>query len=379
MIRRLIFLLSVVLIAWLVGSLLLESSPPKSPKIITEYSHDAPQPVTASVSNPILGGSPEFQQKRSLQKPQEITKIRQCNFEQYMDEFAEQADVLEQQKQTFLASLGTSSDPNKQLVHALFYGKFENNNRIEPLAAFHRKFPDNPDVLRHLLGQCERQPEHNACGESLLKQVIKHHGSNGAYWLQIANYYAKQGKTDAILEALRNAINAPYFDEDYFDSIRLFLEASEGELEQPFAVRATTAWGYQAAEPLYVGQVLAYCFTHNKQAAQGTNLCLDLAETLQSRSKIILNRNIASALTHRSKLLNEDEENALKDKVEWEQKHVDLLSDDYFHAANLSFFDSTLFYQHLEILEQVGEEQAINFLTNEAITLSKNPYYNPCP
>lgn len=305
--------------------------------------------------------------------------IKQCDFDEFTHQVSQRKEALEQQKDAFLASLGASSDPNKKLLYALFYGEFEQNNRMEPLAAFHREFPDNPDVLRHLLGQCERQPTHQACGEALLEQVIKHHGDNGAYWIQIANFYAKQGKVDAIPQAIRNGINAPYFDEHYFASIRLFLDATEGELAQPFPVRAMTAWGYQAAEPLYVSHVLAYCFTQFKQRTDGTELCVELAETLESRSKIMLNQSIARELMSRARKQKGDSEGARKLKSESEAVYASFPWDDFKLASNLSFFDPALFYDYLDLLENVGEDQARMGLIEEAIALSKNPYYNPCP
>jgi len=284
------------------------------------------------------------------------------------EEFAKFANILQE-----------SNSPDKQLAYILFASESEGSEQLDLLLSYNQSHSSNKRVLMDLVGLCSSIQNHSSCNDNLLNQAIELDGDNGALWLQIANYHAAKGNTPATLEAMEKAISTSHFDDYYYDNLALFMQVSKAELDIDFSERAVMAMGYHAATSVWVSEIAKFCRDEKEYSDLHNQLCLALGETMTTQNNSLIINAIGMNMQSLAYKRENNEELSLKMK----KQQSDLMQSSMptelqMKAQNLMFVDEELFQFWLSSVMSQGEAIADNKLIDEAITLSKNPYYQPC-
>jgi hypothetical protein len=280
----------------------------------------------------------------------------------------------------FAQHLQQSNSPDKQLAYILFASQSDEANQLASLLAYNQQFSGNKRVLMDLIGLCSSIPTHEACTNTLLEEASELDGDNGALWLIIANFHAAKGNSSATLEAIERAITTTHFNEYHFDKLALFMQTSKGALDVSFGQRAITGLGFHAASFAWLSKITKFCVEERSYTDRHNQLCLALGETMAVKNNSLLVN--AMGLSIQSQIYKQDQNNELHLKAEEEKATIMQKSVNhelYFQAQTLMLVDEQLFNFWLTSVMEQGEAIADEMLIKEAITLSKNPYYQPCP
>lgn len=281
--------------------------------------------------------------------------------------------------QDFLDYLAKSKQVNNQLAHSLFAPKSTPEAKLDSLLSYNQNYPGNPMVLMELIGLCSQVKGHKECNQNLIEQATAVDGENGALWLSIANWYAGQRDESATLMAMGNATQSDYFDEYYFANIALFMDVSKGALGLTFSQRALAAIGIQAAHSLFMSDILEFCVNNPATNSEVNQQCLALGQVMEKQSRTDL-VNIFGIAIQAKVYKNENntklfEDTKAKQKARDKTSNTDLTN----KAFSLALADEKLFQYWLNQASEQGEIMARQRLVDEAIVLSNNPYYLPCP
>ncbi len=289
-------------------------------------------------------------------------------------------DISDDKIADFRLYLQHSGSADDQLAYLLFGSQSPNEDQFAALQSYNKTFPKNKRVLMDLIGLCSANYHHKYCNDKLLNQAIELDGNNAALWLQISNFHAAKQDTQATLHAMENAINATGFNDYYYDNLALFMQTSKGTLDVSFSQRAIMGLGYHAATPVWVSSISSFCFDEANYSDLRNQLCLALGKTIATQSNsLIIN---AIGLNMQSLAYKREQNEAMQLKAEKEKAELmqgPTNTDIQFKAKVLSLVDEQLFNYWLNNVINLGEAKADELLVEEAITLSKNPDYAPCP
>lgn len=307
-------------------------------------------------------------------KPTEQDYIVHCD-----STTTENSSNIDEEFNDFAQHLQQSNSPDKQLAYILFTSQSDEEHQLELLQSYNKKFSGNKRVLMDIVGLCSITMNHKYCDESLLKQAIELDGDNGALWLQIANFHAAKGNTPATLEAIEKAITATHFNEYYFDKLALFMQTSKGALDVDFSHRAITGLGYHAATSVWISEIAKFCTEEKNYSNRHNQLCLALGKTMSTQNNSLIAN--AMGLNIQSQIYKKEHNEELHLKAEKQKSTImqkSINHDLYFQAQTLMLVDEKLFNFWLTSVIEQGKAIADEMLIKEAITLSKNPYYQPC-
>ncbi len=157
------------------------------------------------------------------------------------------------------------------------------------------------------------------------------------------------------------------------------MEVSKGGLDVDFSQKAVVGIGYHAATSVWVRQIANFCCDEKEYSNLHSQLCLALGETMATQSNSMIINAIGMNMQSFAYKREHNEELYLKVKQQqFELMQSSTPTELQIKAQNLMFVDEELFQFWLSSVMSQGEAIASNKLIKEAITLSKNPYYQPC-
>lgn len=276
-----------------------------------------------------------------------------------------------------IASFETSNSQNKQLAYALYSELTGEESRLDRLLKFNQRFPGNPIALEQMLGLCTEVKDHPSCNQELVQQAISVDGQNAAMWFAIASFYASKDDPEKIKHAFRQIISAPLYQESFADYIELYIDSLQGRPNEDFSTNALSALGVVAAQPSFFNIISKLCTEKPEVDEEFSLLCLSLGETMESRGKTNITQMIGSA--YQEYIFELEGNDAAVQELEKKRKQNNVPISLFNQATNLALFDQRLFRSWLNNVRNLGEHEAAQLIVEEAITLSKNPFYQPCP
>lgn len=247
--------------------------------------------------------------------------------------------------------------------------------------------PHNELALMFGLKTCTQNSEF--CATELFEAAQSSLSSNGYYWLLVAHLRLHEGEEFRALEAIRQAAYASTFDEYYAETIDLFGRTMplEYDLDDEYsqlsyipedAIRFITGIGYAAAQsiPSYTN-LTNYCREQGEERADVADACNRLGVQMSENGKVLVTNAIGYVLRERFHEINGDE--SALELVVREKENMQPDNDLLNKATTLAFLDSNLLSFWHEGLRVAGEKAAMDLIIEEAVRLSANPDYNPCP
>ncbi|QBG37117.1 hypothetical protein [Litorilituus sediminis] len=350
------------------NSAILQLALPK--ESITEVSHLSKSELQAA---PVIKSVLPVEDKTDATTDERIEPyIYNCS-----DSPLENADIDEKKLVYFLSELAQSNNQEQRLIHTLFQQHEDISARYDALLAYNDEFPGQPYVMMGLIGFCS-SGEVN-CQADILSQAATADKDNGALWLTLANYYLSIGDIENGEQALNQVVSSIAFHDYIYDKVQLFMQIAKGADSMSFQERALIATGHLAAESLWLSHVAQYCQGKLANVDPDGQLCFDVGTVLESQGSNALVNLIG--INFQLQQFEEKEQNTEKALLEQRKNNMLTLSgsDQVWQAEILKFYDEKLFNHWLANAVNYGEQKAQQLLIAEAIELSKNEYYNPCP
>ena len=280
-------------------------------------------------------------------------------------------------EETYILAYKENPTESARLVEALHLLRSKNaKDKRDALVGFLNSYPENKFAKWSLLTLCSSPFNNTDCSESSVKEMVNLDVNNGAVWMNLASYYFKlKDQSNAIL-ALRNFINAPYFDE-YLD---LAFETYESSIPGQLPLNLKLLFAIDMVNlttSTSISKVASFCKRKALASTEFSQLCLDAGTILEADSVVLK--------THKSGLaLKEFGYKGLQDerykKLEENRKNRrSKYPNGYKKAKNLTMYDESLLIYWYEAYKNHGELKALEMLIEEARRVSGDPGYNPCP
>ena len=274
--------------------------------------------------------------------------------------------------------LEKSNPPKDKLAFILLANNTQQTSALDLLHSYLIEHPNNRLASIELIGHCSQNIEHSACNQELFVQAGKVDGNNAALWFQIANFHAASGDKQATLNAINKANKASQFDDYYYQRLSLFMNVSKGTLDLSEPLKAIIGIGILAATPIRITAITKFCTAIDNLTVEEKQACLMLGEQLDKRGKSLLYNAIGIAI--QTTIYQSEQNDELSAQVEARKSDFYNPEKIKLHnsAGDLMIADEKLFQYWLSNAVNYGEVKAANLLIKEAISLSKNPDYNPC-
>lgn len=229
-----------------------------------------------------------------------------------------------------------------------------------------------------LVSECIVSLEQQQCPEKVFNEAIVHSSDNAAFWLQMASHAANTNNESEVVYALKQLIAAPNHNEFWADTIDLFDASLEMAGVAHTESRLTMSIGYAAALSLTSNPGLfKFCRENTSNRADLAQLCLDAGRKQLSGAKTFLGHSIGATL---QKVVHEQlGQLEMARKIEETSNKLSRFSASEFRASQLMSFDAELQQFWLSKLRLFGESESFELVAKEAIRLSSNPDYDPCP
>lgn len=216
------------------------------------------------------------------------------------------------------------------------------------------------------------------CDDSVFLNAVERDPYNGALWKLIATRHAAQGDVVETLTAFRKQISAPNYNTYWGEVTHLFDQALLEIGIADFLQRQVLAIGLSAALALpAVNPIFDYCRQYSLTRADIAEACLEFGETQFRSGDNLLEQSLGLSL---KKAVYEQLGNVEKvKKVETIQKTFQDSWGRLSMLTNLAWVDSNLNKYWWENILLYGETKALQLTYAEAVRLSSDPSYNPCP
>jgi len=286
----------------------------------------------------------------------------------------------------FLNIFKNSENPTSNLAYALSLNNsllkrefdLEKSNRTTKLVDLIKASDKKSLVHYFLVAGCNENNNLELCDETIIPQALADDSSNGALWLEIASYEASRNNTDGFEFAVSQIIASPNYNEYWADSIEIFNDALTDAGVTHHGSRVIRSIGFSAALTLFSTQgIFTACVNNSIQRPDIAQMCIDVGARMVSESKTWLSKVLGYAL--QKKVLIALGEETKADKIDKLLNANSLYSDLETKTSSLMIFDQELNDYWFTNLKLFGETKAIELATIEAIRLSRNPDYDPCP
>lgn len=275
--------------------------------------------------------------------------------------------------------LTNSKDPEHLLMAALigFDGKTKPGLSVmeNALAAD----PDNPLTLWSFLDSCSLHPKAPKCADgSIEKRAILADGGNGRLWGKIADYRLARGDTVGALDALINANTAPQFNGYFIEHVEMLERGLAAATDNPYRERITNAIGIAAAMPQPIYKVFQGCKEQAAESAEWSQACLGYGKRLERDGRTVMSTTFGIALQKVVYKMAGDEarlaDTDLRGRLITEAMESGYTDDGWVLLA----YDDQVLADYMNEWSAHGEFQALQFLQEEVVRLSKQPGYDPC-
>jgi hypothetical protein len=249
--------------------------------------------------------------------------------------------------------------------------KYEHKN----LSQLVKDFPDSNLAHYFLVAHCSEQ---DSCDNSVFDIALAQDPYNGALWKLMAIRYASAGEVELALSAIQNSNTAVNYDSYWGETIHLFEQALATTVEMDERNRQIAAIGFSAALvlPSYK-TLLDFCREHSAHRADIANACLRMGARQFQSGDNLFEQNIGLAI---QKLVYEEQNSSLEaEKVESQIQEFRSTTAKFAIGPNLALHDKSLNKYWWENISLYGETKALQLTYAEAVRLSSDPSYDPCP
>lgn len=349
---------------------------------ITFYSHKAAHEKTnnqklhsedstaVTLPAPKLGTKSDIETKTSVVK-QCDAKLFTIDDPELEEKFSDTDKILE--------TLQNNANVNSQLAFSILDFNKSSIQKEESMKLLERILEqDQANKLAQFLyfSKCSLAPKLSKCSINSSNEITLD-SDNGALWLQIANVEAAKANLEGFTTALENTISAPTFNEYWAETIQLFDQAFLENGYNHKTSRMINAVGFSSALASGISELTMYCKKLASKRADIAQLCADAGGIIKSQAKtsFLELTGYSLQITALEALGEVDQAISLRK----EKREIYPLSEHQIAVSNLLLFDEELIDYWFEKLKIHGEKKANLLLIDEAIRLSSNPNYNPCP
>ena len=298
-----------------------------------------------------------------------------------LDFTEEESERLQSELNKQIELLRESEDLDDQLVYALSAKGLKTENIVKILKNILENEPNHELANWNLLNICvgHADSKNSICEKELAEDLIEANRHNAMVWLNVLTKKNANENIDETIHALSQIISAPVFEEYYSEHIDLYDRVMTRNNSMTSLQRSIAAIGFAAANPLpSFARLTRFCSTYSKERNDILTLCLQVGKRMSNSSRTTLTKAIGDSLQKTSYQILGDEESA----VEVEKTHINnqIWGNEQLHKAiNLQKYDSQLSEQWYRNLISYGEMKAFDILIEDAIRLSADENYNPCP
>lgn len=236
-------------------------------------------------------------------------------------------------------------------------------------------FPNSELAHYFLVSNCSIEKN---CEQSIFDNALAQDPYNGALWRLIAIREAASGDIESTLAAIENSIAAANYESYWGETTHLFEQALATTVEMDERTRQVAAIGYSAALVLpNFKTLLDFCRQHSTQRADIANACLRMGARQFLSGDNLLEQSIGLAI---QKLVYEQQNSSLEaEKIASQIQEFRSTTAKFAIGPNLALHDKNLNKYWWENILLYGETKALQLTYAEAVRLSSDPSYDPCP
>ncbi len=242
--------------------------------------------------------------------------------------------------------------------------------------------PENKLFGLYLLNQCLKDGNENECIPELLDAVAKRDSDNAMVWYLRAQMAAKLGDSEGVNDSLTKVILANDYRNYQVEAYGAYDEAllSIGvEDERHRFIYASGYWNAAVAYYLRPKELVEICSDNTVDNSELSEKCIAVGRHIRNIAKSSSDKSTGIQLLGAA-LSAEGNDLVLKEienegATEYQKNDVRNLQ----NLSNLMVFDSNIVRYYRSQREIVGESEALRHAEREAIRLSGNPEYEPCP
>lgn len=282
---------------------------------------------------------------------------KQSNYIAVCEEPTEPEDVvLANDSERLLPLLKQNIDMESDISIVLISKGKDEKELLNSLKTLNDKYPESKLISYDLLSHCTSLEE--PCDRSIIESGISLDYQNGAIWLLAALYEIKNNKFIAAINALEEAVNAPFYEEYWGEHITVLesalLKAGAGD-DLPAKIASVK---YASAVPLPNFGILAkFCSNINLNNEEIMLSCLSAGEKLAQGESTLLTHLIGLAIQRYSleKLNMKDQLTQVLNESKMLVKVIDLSN----KARTLTLQSRERTIDWLQVIKDSGEVSVV--------------------
>lgn len=290
-------------------------------------------------------------------------------YEEHLNEFKNNA-------QNHLKSFKDSTVKEHKLAYILSNTNAKELSRVESLKKFVDEFPQSKLGNWMLLTACGAL-ESNRCDDSLELDAITENGDNAALWFNIANLRAKRNDIEGVVGAIQEGLTAPHYNEYWSEQVALVENVLQDTTPLSYIERVIGAMEV-AGGGIWHADVLDFCREHSNRV-DIAEACLGLGEKLAKTSKTIILKIFGLAIQDSFYKAHNNDSELVALREQTDKLNEWLTGKSWAKANKLKLYDENLTRGWIEKVKSEGELAASEYVIEEALRLSRDNNYNPCP
>ncbi len=239
--------------------------------------------------------------------------------------------------------------------------------------------PDNAFVAMHYLHACSNNSQSEACDQALLSAAADLNSNNSAAWNMLAIYRNATGDDFGSTVAMRQAANAPEFD----DMLPRNFQIIRDGIPNGISIFSDPILGYLFGRGVGLNMVNYRTYSVCTIATEDEQLysnCLAFGELMETQSSNYMGEMLGRATQQTAfQMLGDTGNYNRMNQVILDANESRSYDLNRRLANDLMFWDEDLANQWFDIWIESGERAAQEFVLDEAIRRSADPDYQPCP
>ena len=321
----------------------------------------------------------KLKESQKIKQGSEIISCKQ--FSWLPDNLIESQDLWDDWQETLKKQLENANLKDKNLASLVFIDFNDTKGRIDFLENFLNQNPESLLANWEMFQICEyNKSSRSHCDKDMIENAIKNHPDNGALLFQVASLKYQSGDISGATYAFQRLVETNNFDIYYGHYAKFYLTTMLNVGYENNRQTKMQAFAFFSSFPIpNFSPLLDYCREQAVSNLDTAQLCLDIGKNMVSNSKTYISSQIGFALQSTVYKITENKE--AQAEIEEAKQQSDFQKNKilYGKAQRLKDYDDLLFDLYYNSLILYGERIANVHLIEEAIRLSKNPDYNPCP
>lgn len=283
-----------------------------------------------------------------------------------------------------LSDFQESEDFEEKLAYAISITRSQqasiNLSKIDTLQQLTELQSNNKLAHWSLITACSHNPENKNCGETAVNKALEADGSNGALWLNIAILQATNKNAEKTFQALQEVVAAPTYHEYISEQISLYDNVtSKLGFDNPKDRIVQVMGQISAIEIGNLSALLNFCQQQSVQRTDIAQTCIDVGRKLTNMGESYLSRSIGTTI--QKQVYQIQGSDTLLDNLSEQEENISRAwsNERYQKAMDLLNYDNDLLLDWFQKYKTYGERVATDYLVDEAIRLSMDADYNPCP